>query len=93
MGPEEVVGWDSAIGPRNANPGYANAGASAEANCWAVSAASPMRWRNNFSRLWVAQMSFHSPATLVRPLNLNLRMLRASLIWPNTGSTVAFLKP
>ena len=30
-------------------------------------------------------MSFHSQVTMFRPLNLNLRIWRASLIWPKTG--------
>jgi len=47
-----------------------------------------MPLRHSFSRLCVPQMSFHSPAAPSRPRRLNRLQPRASLICPNTGSTV-----
>jgi hypothetical protein len=46
----------------------------------------PIRCRNSFRKLCVAQISFHSAATRLSPRNRNLRILRISLIWPKTGS-------
>ena len=49
-----------------------------------------VRCRNSFRRLCVAHISFHSEVVFSKPRKRNLRMPRASLIWPNTGSTVDF---
>ena len=51
-------------------------------------ASRPERWRKSLSRLWVAQMSFHSWATRASPRRRKRRRPRTSLIWPKTGSTV-----
>ncbi len=45
--------------------------------------------RKSFSKLWVAQISFHSACTCASPRSRNLRNPRASLICPKTGSTTA----
>jgi hypothetical protein len=47
--------------------------------------------RNSFRMLAVRQISFHSSRTLPTPRKLNRRKPRRSLIWPKTGSTMAFL--
>jgi YD repeat-containing protein len=47
--------------------------------------------RKSFSKLLVAQTSFHSARTLSRPRKLKRRKPRTSLICPKTGSTIAFL--
>ena len=44
--------------------------------------------RQIFKRLWVKQISCHSADTFSRPRNRNLRIPRADLIMPNTGSTM-----
>ena len=44
--------------------------------------------RQIFKRLWVKHISCHSADTFSRPRNRNLRILRADLIMPNTGSTM-----
>src|ERR1700677_4669056 len=44
--------------------------------------------RQIFSRLCVKQINCHSADTFSRPRNRNLRIPRADLIWPNTGSTM-----
>ena len=45
--------------------------------------------RNSLSRLWVAQMSFHSLAAAASPRRDRLRILRLCLICPKIGSMVA----
>src|SRR3954453_7310718 len=48
-------------------------------------------WRRQIlSRLWVKQISCHSADTFSSPRNRNLRIPRADLIMPNTGSTICF---
>ena len=42
--------------------------------------------RQIFRRLWVRQISCHSADAFSKPRNKNLRMPRADLIMPNTGS-------
>ena len=44
--------------------------------------------RQIFKRLWVKHISCHSADTFSRPRNRNLRIPRADLIMPNTGSTM-----
>ena len=44
--------------------------------------------RQIFRRLCVKQISCHSADTFSSPRNRNLRIPRADLIWPNTGSTM-----
>ena len=44
--------------------------------------------RQIFRRLWVKQISCHSADTFSRPRKRNLRIPRADLIMPNTGSTI-----
>ena len=45
-------------------------------------------YRNNFKRLWVAHISFHSLAHAVNPRLKNESIPRAVLICPNTGSGI-----
>src|SRR5208282_2141897 len=47
-----------------------------------------LKRRQIFSRLCVKQINCHSADTFARPRNRNLRIPRADLIWPNTGSTM-----
>ena len=47
--------------------------------------------RHSFSTLWVAQINFHSASHARSPRRANLLAPRASLIWPNTGSTIPAL--
>ena len=51
-------------------------------------APTPQARRQIFRRLCVKQISCHSADTFSKPRNRNLRMPRADLIWPNTGSTM-----
>jgi hypothetical protein len=51
-------------------------------------AATPQARRQIFSRLCVKQISCHSAETFSKPRSRNVRMPRADLIWPNTGSTM-----
>jgi hypothetical protein len=44
--------------------------------------------RHTFSKLCVKQINCHSADTFSKPRNRNLRIPRADLIWPNTGSTM-----
>src|SRR5271166_5067783 len=44
--------------------------------------------RQIFKTLWVKHISCHSADTFSRPRNRNLRIPRADLIMPNTGSTM-----
>ena len=48
--------------------------------------------RNSLSRLWLVQISDHSPFTFSSPRSRNCRNPRPCLIWPNTGSTVCIRK-
>ena len=52
----------------------------------------PQERRQIFKRLWVKHISCHSADTFSRPRNRNLRIPRADLIMPNTGSTMC-LRP
>src|SRR5436190_18928064 len=48
-------------------------------------------WRRQIlRRWWVKQISCHSADTFSSPRNRNLRIPRADLIIPNTGSTICF---
>jgi len=47
-------------------------------------------WLWSFSRLWVAAVSLHSQRTADLPRRPNRSIPRLCLIWPNTGSTVAW---
>ena len=48
-------------------------------------------WRRQIlRRLWVKQISCHSADTFSSPRNRNLRIPRADLVMPNTGSTICF---
>src|SRR5260370_38911306 len=51
-------------------------------------AAAPQTRRQTFRILCVKQISCHSADTFANPRNRNLRIPRAALIWPNTGSTM-----
>lgn len=45
---------------------------------------------SGFSRLWVVAIRCHPASTFSRPRNRKRRRPRASLIWPFTGSAIAF---
>src|SRR6516225_6661096 len=51
-------------------------------------AATLLRERQIFRRLCVRQISCHSAETFSRPRKRNLRIPRADLVIPNTGSTM-----
>ena len=58
------------------------------AHCPPQSSPTLQERRQIFKRLWVKQISCHSADTFSRPRNRNLRIPRADLIMPNTGSTM-----
>ncbi len=59
----------------------------------ASDSAQPTWARYNFPRLWVRAHRCHSPRTLRSPLVKNCLSPRPCFTWPNTGSTMHFLRP